>query len=66
MTYAADCGDVQEHFSLVSEIVKELVDAVVPVKCNPDCPHCIILKNTEFFIEILVKEREKLLKHVRK
>ena len=47
-----------DHFSLVSELVTELVDAVVPVKCNTDCPHCIILKNTEFFIEILMKERD--------
>ena len=50
--------------SLVRQLVFELVDSVVPVKCNNGCLHCIILKNTEFMIDILMKERDELLKHV--
>ena len=54
-----------DHVSLVRQLVFELVDSVVPVKCNNDCPHCIILKNTDFMIYILMKERDELLKHVK-
>ena len=50
-----------DHLSLVRQLVFEFV---VPVKCKDDCPHCIILRNTEFMIEILMKERDELLKHV--
>ena len=53
-----------DHVSLVRQLVFELVDSVVPVKCNNGCPHCIILKNTEFMIDILMKERDEQLKHV--
>ena len=53
-----------EVYSRNCQLVFELVDSVVPVKCNNGCPHCIILKNTEFMIDILMKERDELLKHV--
>ena len=53
-----------DHVSLVRQIVVNVVDSVVPVKCKDDCPHCILLRNTEFMIEILLKERDELLKHV--
>ena len=80
MTFASDCEQVKDyrnrklmtvfiinyidHVTFIADIVIDLVESVPAPRCKIYCNHCISLKKTEFFIDLLMKEREVLLWHV--
>ena len=77
-TFPSDCEHVRvyrklmtvfimnyiDHVTFIGDIVDDLVESVPAPRCQIDCNHCISLKNTKFFIDLLMKEREVLLRHV--